>query len=292
MRLNWNRFDYKVNIDFFKKWSSQMAYILGFTFADGNVYKTSLSWDLKDDIELLEKINKAMVSDYPISKRKASVRLRISNPVIIEDLLKLGVYANKSRNMTFPKIPRQYFKHFARGYFDGDGWVYIRYKKNEISAGFSSGSEAFLRVIVEKLTQNTKLTTNNIRIKIKTTRKGTRSRSYQIDYFWENAFNVLNYFYSDLEASDIYMERKYKKACEAMELYKWVKSGGKEWRKIENGFGKPMKKILSELWDYGYNGPQIAKKLGVHSSSIYRWLISTNTRLAFKEIRRKGIVDG
>ena len=42
---------YKINEDFFNKWSSQMAYILGFTCADGNVYGRSLSWDLSDKFE-------------------------------------------------------------------------------------------------------------------------------------------------------------------------------------------------------------------------------------------------
>jgi len=136
MVINWNRFDYKVNIDFFKKWSSQMAYILGFTFADGNIYKTTLAWDLKEDKEILEKINQVMDSDYPISFRRTSFRLRNSNPIIINDIQKLGICPNKSKNMLLPDIPSRFFSHFARGFFDGDGWVYIRESRNEISVGF------------------------------------------------------------------------------------------------------------------------------------------------------------
>ena len=52
--FNRNRLKYSVNEKFFDKWTSQMAYILGFTFADGNIYKTSLAWDIqKRDLNLL-----------------------------------------------------------------------------------------------------------------------------------------------------------------------------------------------------------------------------------------------
>ena len=52
-----NKLKYSVDESFFDKWTRQMAYILGFTFADGNIHHTSLSWDLqKRDKEILVKI--------------------------------------------------------------------------------------------------------------------------------------------------------------------------------------------------------------------------------------------
>lgn len=291
-QFNWNRFSYRVNIGFFKKWSPQMAYILGFTFADGNIYKTTLSWDLKEDRELLVRINKAMGSNYPISKRKASFRLRISNPVVIDDLRRLGIFPNKSNNMNFPIVPQECFSHFARGFFDGDGWIYIRKSRNEISAGFSSGSKNFLDELAKNLSSCLKLSGGNVRIKSKITKRGIRAISFQIDYFWENAYRVLLYLFSGLTKRDLYLERKYKKFKEAVSLYEWVKSGGRKWRKLEKDFKQPMKEILSRFWQAGYNGPQIAVKFGVHFSSIYRWLIKTGVRPAFTEIRKKGVVDG
>lgn len=269
-----------------------MAYILGFTFADGNVYKTTLSWDLKDDWELLEKINIAMNSNYPISKHKASFRLKISNPIIIDNINRFGVLPNKSKKMMLPKIPLKYFSHFARGFFDGDGWVYIRESRNEISVGFSSGSRLFLEGFVKQLSESLGLTSNNVRAKHKITKKGTEAVTYQVDYFWENAFKILNYFYSNLTKNDLFLERKSIHGKKAIELYEWVKSGGRKWRAVEKDFNQPMSNLLSKYWTAGYNGPQIADILGVHHSSIYRWLIKTDTRPAFTEIRRKGVVNG
>lgn len=289
MGINWNRFDYKVNTDFFKKWTSKMAYVLGFTFADGNIYKTTLSWDLRKDKELLIKINRVMKSNYPIHIRRASFRLRISNPIIIDDLQGLGLFPNKSRTMKLPRVPLKYFSHFARGFFDGDGWIYIRKSKNEISAGFSSGSQAFLKGFVNKLSSELKLTTNNLRIRRKITKRGIRSSTYQIDYSWENAYKVLLYIYSGMTGDGLLMKRKYKLYQEAKNLYEWVKSGGRKWRKLEGKFKRPMKEILLGFWEKGYNGPQMGEMLGVHSSSIYRWLIKTEVRPAFTEIRRKKV---
>ena len=42
---------YKINNNFFKKWTPQMAYILGFTCAEGNVHGRTLSWDLSNKFE-------------------------------------------------------------------------------------------------------------------------------------------------------------------------------------------------------------------------------------------------
>lgn len=289
--INWNRFTYQVNHDFFKEWSSRMAYILGFSFADGNIYKTTLAWDLKDDKELLEKINRSMSSNYPITQRKASFRLRISSPIIVNDLEKLGLIPNKSKKMVFPDIPDKYLCHFVRGFLDGDGWIYIRPNRNEISLGFSTGSKVFLEKLTKKLVAMLKLGSNNVRLKKKITFRGVKSISYQADYFWENAYKVLLFLYSDILESDLYLERKYDKYLKAIELYKWVKSGGRKWRVLEKNTGKSMKDLLLEYWKAGYNGPQIAAIIGVHHSSIYRWLIKTGVRPAFQEVRRKGVVN-
>ena len=196
--INPNRFKYKVNYDFFKHWNPRMAYILGFAFADGNIYSLSLGWDLKNDIELLKKINKAMGSNYPIEKRKNSFRLRISNPVILQDIQKLGVTPNKSKTCQLPAVPKIFFRDFIRGVLDGDGWVTIRKKKREISIGFCSGSFKFLRDLIERLNEFLSLTINNLRIKKKTIKKGNLSVTYEIMWYAQNALKIIKFLYDDL----------------------------------------------------------------------------------------------
>jgi len=62
------RLKYSVDESFFDVWTSEMAYLLGFTYADGNIYITSLSWDLqKRDLDILEKIKNILNCTYPIT---------------------------------------------------------------------------------------------------------------------------------------------------------------------------------------------------------------------------------
>jgi hypothetical protein len=70
----------------------------------------------KGDRELLQKINTAMNSTYPIKSTKNAVRLRISNPVIIRDLKNLGLKGTKSKRK-FPDVPDEFLSSFLRGFF-------------------------------------------------------------------------------------------------------------------------------------------------------------------------------
>jgi len=95
---------YSVDINFFRNWNSKMAYILGLIFSDGSIYKTTLSWQLQmRDKELLFKIRDAMKADYPVefSTKKNAVRLRISNPLLIESLKRFGLTSDETK---FPSI--------------------------------------------------------------------------------------------------------------------------------------------------------------------------------------------
>lgn len=147
-----------------------MAYVLGFIYADGNIiYTKRNTWFLSiqiTDKEILEKIKKEMNSSHIISKRrkkqkhKQLYRLQIGSKDICNDLLKLGLTERKSRTIVFPKIPYEFFSDFLRGYFDGDGgiWVGLKNKKKNnktfiISTFFTSGSKDFLISLKETLTK-------------------------------------------------------------------------------------------------------------------------------------------
>lgn len=289
--INPNRFRYKVNQDFFKHWNAQMAYILGFTFADGNIHYCSLGWDLRSDVGLLERINTVMQSDYPIKKRKNSFRLRISNPVILQDIQKLGIMPNKTGVCQIPDIPEAFLRDFVRGFLDGDGWICVRRRgvKTEISAGFSNGSHKFLQVLTNKLSEFLSLTTNNLRTRKKITKKGKIAITYSIEWYGLNAFKIIKFLYDDLGKDDLFLQRKYEKQIGARKIYEEILSGPRKYREIEKKYKLPMQKLLQKLLvEEGYTGREIAKKLKVHSSSIYRWLEKTRVRLP--ERKRKKII--
>jgi intein-encoded DNA endonuclease-like protein len=119
------------NKKFFKKWSADMAYILGFLFADGNIIKTKRSTHFvgwySSDFELIESMAKSMNSNHKISKRKGGYVLQIGSRELFTDLVKLGLTPNKARRMKLPELPKKFVHHFIRGYFDGDGNVWSGY---------------------------------------------------------------------------------------------------------------------------------------------------------------------
>lgn len=137
----------KYNINYFEKWSHDMAYILGFITADGNVYKTTLSCKISEkDISILEYI-KNQIGGGKITKEKLnSIRIRFNSKYLIESLQRYSIKPNKTFdiNINF-EIPNEYIGDYIRGIFDGDGWITIRPgKRKGLSFGICSASKTFI----------------------------------------------------------------------------------------------------------------------------------------------------
>lgn len=151
----------RYNSNFFKEWSAAMAYLLGLIFTDGNLhfrknksgYKLGVLSFGQKDIELVEKFLNLMACDAKIRFRKKGEYnnpnagelyfFNIGNNDIANDLIKLGLTANKSLDMKYPYIPSEFTRHFIRGIFDGDGSVYLEYDKY-IRVKLLSGSKEFM----------------------------------------------------------------------------------------------------------------------------------------------------
>jgi DNA-binding transcriptional regulator WhiA len=125
---------YKVDEDFFKTWSADMAYVLGFVLTDGCVSGNSFSISQKYP-EILERIGSAMKSNYPIRKTRNLHTLTICRKEMVEDLAVLGIGEKKSLTVDFPDVPAVYLPHFIRGVIDGDGWVQDRGYVMNVTSG-------------------------------------------------------------------------------------------------------------------------------------------------------------
>ncbi len=151
----------KINKDFFKKWSPEMAYVLGFFAADGYITVNKRGgqfWCIQiTDKELLEEIKKVVEAEHKISVRIRSgnestiYRLQVGSIEMCDDLRRLGFSERKTRSLAVPNIPKKYFANFVRGYFDGDGnvWTGKTHKDRKthglaIQAAFTSCSNMFL----------------------------------------------------------------------------------------------------------------------------------------------------
>lgn len=149
----------KVNQDFFKTWTSDMAYILGFLYADGNISSTKRSGHYiaiySADRSLLKDIRQCWQSDHKLSKRSVRsgsvYRIQIGSKEWFTDLGILGLSPNKTKRLELPTIPNKFFGDFVRGYFDGDGNVWSgiihKHRKNPtptLQVFFTSGSHGYV----------------------------------------------------------------------------------------------------------------------------------------------------
>lgn len=117
---------------FFSNWSHDMAYVLGFVVADGNVQQDRDCLDIaihtkdrcvlefiRDKISPQTEIKKCKPGKKP--PYKDQVRLSLYSDQIKRDLLNYGVVPAKTGREILPDIPSEYFGDFIRGLFDGDG---------------------------------------------------------------------------------------------------------------------------------------------------------------------------
>jgi len=211
-----------VNKDFFKHWSRDMAYVLGFFSADGYMWKSGrgayfFGFQINDK-GLLEDIKRVLCSTHKIAKRKRkdknpqwndSYRLQIGSKEMFEDLLHLGMTPVKSNTLTFPQVPDTYFGDFVRGYFDGDGCVhfkkYFSKSKNKkiwvFSSRFTSGCKSFLEILHKKLKDQK---VNKGFIVAKCDDKG-----YELVFSRRDSIALFNLMYHNTD-TELYLPRKKK----------------------------------------------------------------------------------
>ena len=227
---------YKINLNFFKSWSPNMAYVLGFIAADGSLEDTPYMRGkyisiCSSDKEILKKIKVVLDSEHTMVKikpkefvlrgktyiSKEKYMLRIGSHEIYNDLFGLGIMPRKSNTITFPKIPGEFMAHFLRGYLDGDGCVSIYNKKQRLSVTFTSGSENFLWRLSEVISSTLGIKRHNV---------FNNHWAFQVKYSTKEAIPLLKYCYSDT-GDGLYLERKYNKFLDFFRLYpKWQEYNG------------------------------------------------------------------
>lgn len=141
-----------------------MAYVLGFFAADGYITVNKRGgqfWCIDiTDKKLIELIKEKIGAEHKISIRKrhnnryTSYRLQIGSFQMCDDLRNLGFHERKTKSLAVPNVPDKYFPDFVRGYFDGDGHVWVGQINKErktphiiIQTVFTSCSKKFLEIL-------------------------------------------------------------------------------------------------------------------------------------------------
>jgi len=254
---SWKR-KYRVNEDYFKTWSNNMAYILGFFAADGMVAQDSqlISFSQKEKY-ILEDIRREMDSDHPIYQNNQTkiYMLNLNSKVMKSDMINLHMIThNKSQNIGFPNVPDKYLSHFVRGYFDGDG--YINY--NKYSVTFVGGSEYFmeeLNCIVKNIGLDPQFRSfqNHYRIHI----RGRKSIKVFSDWIYNN--------------KGLYLKRKhYEFAKEKLEVFQL--SDRKD--KCTHQAVIARKQNFLDIYEKNKSINQTCEEMGIKASTYKRWMKS------------------
>lgn len=212
-----------ININYFNKWTPNMAWILGFLVADGNIFSKSyyggapkyiITFTQKEKDILIAICNELNIPHKFVRKLKGTVTLpqggtaeqkchkvTFTNKVIYQRLVELGVMPNKSLQIRKLPVPKKYFQHFLRGYFDGDGcfsWS-TEPRQRTPRVSFTSGSRQFLKWIEAKISKYFQMPKGRLRKKPK--------GAWTLRYRKRCSLKLMGIMYFDKDAS-LFIKRK------------------------------------------------------------------------------------
>lgn len=191
--------------------TERKAYWLGFIYADGNITGNRLRIEImNEDKYLLNELRYDMKSSNKICNcrsynsigmtPKDNVYIGFCSNKLVKDLSYYGVMPNKTFKIkNIPNINSELIRHFVRGYFDGDGTVYLdnkNHKDNRSIFGFY-GQYDFLNEIKNILINDINITNRKIYDK-GTVSQVTFSRR-------DDILNFYNYIY---KGATVYLKRK------------------------------------------------------------------------------------
>lgn len=219
LRLSRNRSNprLKVNENYFKKWSHEMAYILGFILADGCIVKPKrlghsdvLKFGVHvRDVDILEKIKRELESDHKISKLNRAAHLAIVSQILVDDLKNLGITYRKSLSENIPTLPKVFMSDFIRGIVDGDGG--IRIDKKGYPNLMICGGEKVMRFIQRHFLRRFDIYS---KVSKRTTNKDGAFLC-NIAYKCNSAKVLLKYLY---DGAELYLDRKFNIAKECLDI--------------------------------------------------------------------------
>jgi hypothetical protein len=212
---------YPLNEHYFDKIDDQnKAYFLGFLYADGcnRTKLTTLKLQAKDK-EILEKLNRLINENRPLShiknvtytdqkgakhKCQDAYQINIGSTYVCDQLRNWGVVERKTDKLIFPQfLTDDLIAHFIRGYFDGDGSIYITFpRKNKTPSfhvNFSTKTLNFAEGLKEKIE-----TILNIKTYL---RKGKNIYTLHISSH-QSVYKFCDFIYKD---SNLFLRRKFDK---------------------------------------------------------------------------------
>ena len=196
--------------------SNNDAYILGLIYADGNLFKNVIDIRLHEkDKEILLKISKYVYGKNTLKYSKSKKwlakngktytsdgqwRFTISSKQVTSILRKVGLTENKSLTIRFPKLKSEFISHFIRGYFDGDGCIFVSKKYKNTNRVTMVSNYLFCEDLKYQIEKFLKI---NACVQYKTENVGTLSISGN-----KQIITFMDWIYQD---ANLKLNRKYQK---------------------------------------------------------------------------------
>lgn len=207
--------------------TKEIAYILGFLWADGYVFNRgkgfsnyiSLECLLSDILQIkpiFEKTGKWNFYVRDHKNRKNTAKLTTNNRPLVEWLVSLDYVprCTKAPIRVLQQIPKHLKHYFFRGLIDGDGCFYVNKENKSYQFGISSNFDQDWSSVIH-LFEELKIQYNIHRRTVK-----NNKHSY-IHITNKKGINLLgNYLYNGYDKDKIGLERKYKKFLAIRECYK------------------------------------------------------------------------
>ncbi len=219
-----SRREYDIDVTYFDKIDTpNKAYIMGLFYADGCNKTSKHQVDIslqEEDRHILEEIKQEMKTNRPLSfknyhdknpNHKNQYKLSITNKHISETLYSLGMVDAKSLVLEFPEwLSEDLYSHFIRGYFDGDGCLYLGGDRGNPEVSIVS-TIMFIEKIQEILDKQM-----GVVMRIKTQKQHKPITKVGVITGKHKIASFLTWIYRD---ADLKLNRKYQKYQQFMDSY-------------------------------------------------------------------------
>jgi hypothetical protein len=146
--------------DFFRVWTPETAYVLGYWWADGYMYlKPHGAHEIEiasNDREHLQTIAETIGGKYTLRRVSVSsncYEIAFCSKEMYQDLARLGGTPRKSRTTILPTVPPSLLPHFVRGVVDGDGT--LAWNGDRPILQIYSSSQQFLTGLISSVERGT-----------------------------------------------------------------------------------------------------------------------------------------
>jgi len=201
---------YSYDFHYFRNYTPENSYWMGFIDADGHVDTKRGRVELKlhcRDVDRLIALRDSVSGNFPIYqfRTRPFAGILMFSRDMVSDLVQKNIGV-KSPDLKPPRgIPENYVRHFIRGYFEGDGSISLGHRPNGgLNPIFGIlGSQRLLKWMKEKLIVQAGVKS---RMKI-----SPREGCWALKLGSCNSLiKIRNYFYSDVDVS-LCMKRKKEK---------------------------------------------------------------------------------